>query len=65
MNYIITAVVTAGIVPYVSPVANGYSAIYVVRTTYMSVYLLTLGDVYVSKTLKIIFISLKFCMQRQ
>jgi len=31
-----------GIVPYVSPVANVYSAIYVMRTTYMSVYALPL-----------------------
>jgi len=45
-------VVTAGIVPYVSPVANGYSAIYVVRTTYISVYPLTLGDIYVALPLK-------------
>jgi len=30
-------VVTAGIVLYVSPVANGYSAIYVVRTTYLCI----------------------------
>jgi len=32
--------VTVGIVPYVSPMANGYTDIYVVRTTrhYMSVY---------------------------
>ena len=41
---LVTSVVKcAGIAPYVSSVANGYSDIYVVRTTYMSVYSITLG----------------------
>jgi len=35
VNYIITTVVTAGIVQYMSPVGNGYSALYVVHATYI------------------------------
>ena len=63
VTYIIGTVVTyywygcysAGIAPYVSPVANGYSDIHVVRTIYMSLYSLTLGHIcrFISKGVNI------------
>ena len=46
MNYIITTVVTAGIVQYMSPVGNVYNALYVVHATYMALYPLATSDTF-------------------